>query len=87
MIVRFHKNFKRRYKKLRKKEQARCDERIELFVRDPFNPLLNNHALSGEYKNYRSINIGGDLRAIYELISQDVTFFITLGTHPELYQS
>ena len=72
---------------MRKKEQTRCDERIGLFIRDPFHPLLNNHALSGEYKGYKSINIGGDLRAIYEPVTQDIAFFITLGTHPKLYQS
>ncbi|MBI2639965.1 MAG: type II toxin-antitoxin system mRNA interferase toxin, RelE/StbE family [Candidatus Sungbacteria bacterium] len=72
---------------MRQKERVRCEERVGLFMQDPFHLLLNNHALGGEYKGYRSINIGGDLRAIYEPVSQNVAFFITLGTHPELYGS
>jgi|SRR3989338_636848 len=87
MRISLHQNFKKRYKKLRKEERGRCDRRMELFMQNPFHPLLNNHALSGQYLGYRSINIGGDLRAIYEPISSDTAFFITLGTHPELYSS
>lgn len=86
MTVIFHRNFKKRYKKLLSSEQARCDERINLFIHDPFHPLLNDHALSGDYKDYRSINISGDLRAIYEPVSKNIAHFITLGTHNELYQ-
>ena len=56
-------------------------------MENPFHSLLNNHALSGKYSGYRSINIGGDLRAIYEPISLDIAFFIIMGTHPELYSS
>lgn len=87
MKIGFHRNFKKRYKKLRKAEQMRCNERLILFIQNQFHPLLNNHALNGEYKNYRSINIGGDLRALYQPISQNSAFFINLGTHQELYQS
>ena len=86
MRVRFHRNFVKRYKVL-KKLRKRIDERITLFMEDPFNPILNNHSLQGEYKHCRSINITGDVRALYELTAQDTATFIALGSHDELYDS
>ena len=87
MFVDFHKNFKKSYKKLRKGEQTKCDERVALFVKEPFHALLDNHALTGKYKGYRSINITGDLRALYQSVSDDAVFFIIIGTHHELFGS
>lgn len=64
-------------------------KRLELFLKDPFNPLLNNHRLSGKLKSYQSINITGDWRAIYEEFNEgknQVVYFIALGTHSQLYK-
>lgn len=85
MELRFHKNFKKQYNKLRKSDRKKFDERIVLFIQNPFNPLLHNHALHGDYKIYRSIDITGDIRAHYELVAEDVVMFITIGTHSDLY--
>ena len=85
MKVVFHKNFKKQYKKLRVSEQKRRNERIMLFIENPRHPILNNHVLGGEYKNYRSINITEDIGAIYELIDKNDVLFITVDTHTNLY--
>lgn len=85
MNLSFHKHFDKRYARLRSGERRKCDERIALFAREPFNPILDNHPLREKYEGYRSIDITGDLRAIYEPISPNTAFFIRLGTHPELY--
>lgn len=86
MNVIFHRNFKRYYKKLRAGEQEKCDERITLFMKNPFDPLLNNHALGGKWRHYHSINITGDLRALYEPIDADMALFILVDTHSNLYK-
>ena len=57
MRVRFHINFDKEYKKLQKKEQEKAKERMNLFMENPYNPVLKNHPLKGKYLNYRSINI------------------------------
>ena len=85
MKVVFHKNFKQQYKKLRASEQRKCDERIALFMQNPSHPILNNHSLGGKLKEYQSINITGDIRALYEVVSEDVALFITIDTHSNLY--
>jgi addiction module RelE/StbE family toxin len=86
MNIILHRNFKGRYKKLKTSEQMRVKERLALFLSDEFNPALNNHPLRGKYNGYRSINITGDLRAIYKFQSPDVRIFVTLGTHHALYE-
>jgi addiction module RelE/StbE family toxin len=86
MIVRFHKNFDRQYKKLRKNEREKFKERIVVFLQDEFNPMLNNHPLKGKYEGYRSINISGDLRAVYKLVAKDLVLFSAIDTHSNLYK-
>jgi len=81
----FYKKFKKQYKKLRA-IQKKVDERLVLFAKDPFDPILNNHGLAGKYEGCRSINITGNYRAIYELVNDNTAYFIALGTHPTLYK-
>jgi addiction module RelE/StbE family toxin len=84
MQIDYHKHFKKQYKKLSSKLRNKCDERVALFKKDPFAVELNNHALQGEYDGYRSINITGDLRAVYEIVG-DCSYFIFIDTHSNLY--
>lgn len=64
--------------------------RLDLFVSNPYHPLLRNHKLVGEYMGRRSINITGDWRAIYRevdsLIDGPFAYFVALGTHNQLYR-
>lgn len=85
MTLDFNKKFKKQYKKLLANEREKCDERLVLFMRDPYNRVLDNHALGGKYKGYRSIDITGDLRALFEPIGEDIAYFIMLNTHSNLY--
>lgn len=85
MVVSFGKNFYKDYEKLSKKRQEQFWDRIELFKEDQNNPQLHNHKLHGPYNGYYSINISGDVRAVYEVISQNKVLFIKIGTHSQLY--
>lgn len=85
MKIILHKNFEKEYKKLQKKEQTKFKEKIAIFMKNPFDIILNNHLLKGKYKGYRSINIAGDLRAIYKLLSKDNYLFVSINTHSNLY--
>lgn len=82
----FHKSFEKRYSKLRPSEKQRFKERRDVFLIDPFNPALNNHALLGKYRGYRSINVTGDLRAIYKIIGKDLALFVIIDSHSNLYR-
>ena len=86
MKVIFHKNFRKEFKKLKQSEQKRALSRINIFQNDPFDEILNNHELKGRLSGFRSINLSGDLRAHYTLVSEDTAFFVLLGTHSDLYE-
>ena len=85
MRVVFHKNFEKQYKKLGA-VQKKFDQRLLLFMKNPFHPILRNHSLSGKYRGYRSINVTGDYRAVYEPVGRDLAHFILVDTHSSLYQ-
>lgn len=84
MIIYLHKEFKRGYKKLTKAQRDKFKERRNAFLYDQFNPILNNHALSGKYRGYRSINVTGDLRVIFKHEGKDV-IFVKIDSHSNLY--
>ncbi|OGM23349.1 hypothetical protein A2961_01745 [Candidatus Woesebacteria bacterium RIFCSPLOWO2_01_FULL_39_21] len=83
----FSKRFEKDLKKAPMKIQTAFRSRLEIFLTDKFNPILNNHSLLGRYEGYRSINISGDWRAIFrELDDGEIIYFDLLGTHSKLYK-
>ena len=85
MKIYFHKKFQKYFDKLQDGEQEKFRRRLEIFMEEEFNPVSNNHPLRGKYKGYRSINITGDLRAIYKRKSSQRVIFVIIGSHSNLY--
>ena len=81
----FSKTFKKQYKKLSPKTQKQVKNRIELWQEQPNNPLLRLHRLEGKISNFYSINITGDVRALYEVVGDDIYVYEMIGTHSQLY--
>jgi addiction module RelE/StbE family toxin len=82
---RYLASFKKQYKKLPKPFQKRFDERLALFAEDPTDPRLRVHPLKGKFAGYWSMNVNGDLRALYRHDGDEIVIFALLGTHSELY--
>ena len=80
-----HKSFKKEFQKLPIKIQKQFFERADLFLKNQSHPLLNNHSVHSAYPGWRSINITGDYRALYEVIDEGIVVFMKIGTHSELY--
>lgn len=90
MTIRYDPALLKKLKKADVRIRKRFKERIALFIENPFNPQLHNHALQREYQGYRSIDITSDWRAIYtEKREGDevIAYFIAIGSHKELYGS
>ncbi len=85
MKIYLHKNFLKQFSKLKEVHKLKVDERLRLFIVNPFDSALNNHALKGKYTGYRSINMTGDLRALYYKFNKDKYKFMVLDTHSNLY--
>ena len=90
MQIKFGRKFTKQYEKAGAEIRSLFDERLKLFIQDPFQLTLNNHPLTGKLKGFRSINITGDWRAIYSQSSDPVEgkviIFEMLGTHSKLYK-
>ncbi len=85
MIIVIHKNFGKKFKKLREGEKIRFKKRRNLFLVDPHDPLLQNHQLKGDQMGKWSINVGGDLRVIYKFEDSGTIIFLDIDTHSNLY--
>ncbi len=86
MQVRFHKHFEIQLAKQHKPIQNQFFKRLDLFLSHDRHPLLQRHRLSGEWKTCESINVTGDVRAIFLFDSTtDTATFLQIGTHHQLY--
>jgi mRNA interferase YafQ len=84
MTIAYSKNFIKQARKLSPELRKKLLERIEIFSKNPLHPDLRNHQLKGRYKDYRSVDVTGDVRALY-LQKEDEAIFDTVGTHSQLY--
>ena len=80
----FPKSFEKSYSRLPLSAKKAFKERRNLFLLDPQNPLLNNHALHENWAGHRSINITGDIRAVF-YVEGFIAIFVAIGTHSQLY--
>ena len=85
MDIVFSKKFYRNHTKLDLKIKQRFINRLKLFRKNRYHPILNNHKLQGGWINHNSINITSDIRAIY-IKEGGIIIFKTIGTHSDLYQ-
>ena len=83
----FSKRFEKDLKKSPRKIQISFRNRLEIYLTDKFNPILNNHSLTGKYNGYRSFNVTGDWRAVFrELDGGEIIYFDVIRTHSQLYK-
>ena len=67
------------------KAQKQFKKQLKLFLENPYHPLLENHALQGEWQDFRSIHVTGNYRALYYHLHDDVVEFFIIDTHSNLY--
>ena len=86
MKIKYSKKFLKQYYKLAPKLQDQFQKRLQLWLADPYSSQLHLHMLTGEYSGLYSINITGDIRALYEKIGDSYVIFGFIGTHSQLYR-
>lgn len=77
--------FKRQFRKLPPSQRRQFDERLRLFLINRADPRLRNHPLKGSYYGFWSINVNGDIRALYQNQGGNFVLFAFIGSHSELY--
>lgn len=83
----FHRDFEKQLNKFQPSVREQFYERLALFLNDPHHPLLHIHELSGKYRGFWNMNVTGDIRAVYEMLGKEVTHFVDIGTHHQLFGS
>lgn len=81
------KSFQKQFKKLSKNVHDQFEARLRLFLIEPDNRQLNIHPLTGKYQGYYSINITGDMRALYRWQGSTLVIFAFIGIHSQLHYS
>ncbi len=84
----WHKSFVRAYKKTIKKDpklKGKLEEALNLFVKDPFNPILGTHKLSGKLRGHHAFGLGYDFRVVIKFVNHKEVALITIGRHEEVY--
>lgn len=85
MIVKTTRAFDKQYAKLNFKIKLTFKKRLTVFQANPFDTSLRNHALKGKYLGYRSIDVTGDIRALYTVQGNTIIIFGFIGSHSQLY--
>ena len=85
MQIEYLPKFKKQYQKLPPKAKQQFDERLRLFMLNSSDPRLRVHPLKGNFAGYWSLNINGDIRALYIARGDEIIIFALIGTHSELY--
>ncbi|MBI4023306.1 type II toxin-antitoxin system mRNA interferase toxin, RelE/StbE family [Candidatus Berkelbacteria bacterium] len=86
MIVHFHPRFDKQAAKLPKSVRRQLRERLRLFRTHPTDARLNRHRLKGKYLGCLSINVTGDVRAVYQILNREEVRFTHVGSHSQLYR-
>lgn len=87
MNINYHKNFLKSYKKRilpNSSLDKKFKERLKLFIEDKSNSILKDHSLKGKKSEYRAFSITGDIRAVYEKVSDGILLH-DIGTHNQVY--
>lgn len=89
MDVSFSKSFKKAFEKRIRTTEMKVEFwiRVELFIKDPFDPKLRTHKLSGKLRNLWSFTIENDVRVVFFFTDDKPkkAVFVDLGSHNEVY--
>lgn len=83
--IEYSKKFLKQYYKFTPNIKLKFESRLMLWQSNPRHPQLHLHILTGEYAGMYSINITGDIRALYEKVGDTYVIFGFIGTHSQLY--
>lgn len=81
MIISYSSRFFKQYKRLSKEKQKQAEKQEKIFFKNPFDPRLKTHKLSGELQDYWSFSINYSDRIVFRFISDDEVLFHRIGSH------
>lgn len=84
----FRRDYKRQLRGLHRRDlEALLTSAISLLVEDkPLAEKNRDHALAGEWRDFRECHLKPDLLLIYRKVDADVLQLVRLGSHSELFE-
>lgn len=89
MKIRISPDVLKTFKNLKKRDNrllTQVKKQLELFQINPKHKSLRLHKLSGKLQNRWSISISRNVRMVYVLLNKNEAYFISIGTHSEVYR-
>ena len=80
----FKRDFKREKKKSPQLETLLSPILSALAADAPLEPRHYDHALTGDWKDYRDCHVKPDLVLIYQKLDEEILLLVRLGSHSEL---
>jgi len=65
--------------------EKRFREILSIFVRDPFDPRLKTHKLSGNLEGLFSFRVNYEIRVIFYFAGHDQAVLLDIGAHDDVY--
>lgn len=81
MRIYYSSKFEREYKKLPKIIKQLAEEKESIFGKNPFDPRLATHKLSGRLKEFWAFSIDHKNRIIFEFREKNIIWFHSIGDH------
>lgn len=86
--ISFSSSFKRAYNNRIKEDkelERKFWERVEMFIKNPFDKSLRTYKLSGRLQELWSFSIEYDVRVIFYFADNHKVVFVDIGKHDEVY--
>jgi len=80
----YSSSFKKSIKKY-SSYRNKIEKTIDKFMKNPFEPSLKTHKLTGKLSNYWSFSVDYHIRILFEFLTDESVGFIDIGTH-EIYK-
>lgn len=81
MTIRYSSRFIKELKKLTKEKQLLAVKREEIFLKDPFDPRLKTHKLTGIFKDYWAFSLTYSDRVLFRFIDKNEVILYKIGSH------
>ena len=81
MRINSSSRFKRSYKKQPSHIQDDFDEKIRIFISNPFHPSLHTHKVSGNLADYYAFYLRDGYRVLFDFGEDGVVLLINIGSH------
>lgn len=81
MKIYYYNTFIKSYQKLPNIIKTKFESKEPIFLKNPFDPRLKTHPLTGKLKGIYSFSIDLHYRVVFSFESEDEIYFHNIGTH------